>query len=57
MWKNNVRARQSTDSNIIRRMRIEYCITEATDTNSEHVILIAFSQRQRSRECASMLRL
>jgi len=38
-------------------MRIEYCITEATDTNSEHVILIAFSQRQRSRECASMLRL
>jgi hypothetical protein len=39
------------------RMRIECCITEATDTNSENVILIAFSRRQRSRERASILRL
>jgi hypothetical protein len=36
------RARQTTDDNIIRRMRFAYWITKATDTHSEYVILIVF---------------
>jgi len=36
------RAGQATYDNITRRMRFTYCITEATDTKSEHVIFIAF---------------
>jgi hypothetical protein len=33
-------ARQTTDDNIIRRMRFACWITKATDTHSEYVILI-----------------
>jgi hypothetical protein len=50
-------ARQATDDNIIRRMRFECWITKATDTHSEHVILIAFPRHQWLRERASLLRL
>jgi hypothetical protein len=37
MWKKYGTARQATDENIIRRMRIEGWITKATDTHSEYV--------------------
>jgi hypothetical protein len=47
-------ARQATDDNIIRRMRFACWITKATDTHSEYVILIAFTQQQWLRERASM---
>jgi hypothetical protein len=50
------RARQATDDNIIRRMRIACWITKATNTYSEHVILIAFPRKQWLRERASVLR-
>jgi len=36
------RARQATDDNIIRRMSIACWIPKATNTHSEHVILITF---------------
>jgi hypothetical protein len=36
------RGGQATYDNITGRMRFTYCIIEATDTNSEHVIFIAF---------------
>jgi hypothetical protein len=36
------RARQATDDNIIWRMRIACCVTKATDTHSECVILLLF---------------
>jgi hypothetical protein len=49
-------ARQTTDDNIIRRMRLACWITKATGTQSEYVILITFRQQQRLRERASMLR-
>jgi hypothetical protein len=49
------RARQATDDNIIRRMRFACWITKATDTHSQHVILIAFL-RQWLRERPSILR-
>jgi hypothetical protein len=51
------RARQATDDNIIRRMRFACCITKATDTHSQYVILIAFPRQQWLRERAWMLRL
>jgi hypothetical protein len=35
-------ARQATDDNILRRIRIACWITKATDTHSEYVIHIAF---------------
>jgi hypothetical protein len=38
--------RQVTDDNIIRRMRFVCWIPKATDTHSEYVIFIAFSQQQ-----------
>jgi hypothetical protein len=50
-------ARQTTDDNIIRRMRFACWITKTTDTHSEYVILIAFPRQQWLRERASMLRL
>jgi hypothetical protein len=37
------RARQATDDNISRRMRIAFWITKVTDTHSEYVILTAIS--------------
>jgi hypothetical protein len=49
-------ARQATDDNIIRRMRIACRITKATDTHSEYVIRIAFPWQQWLRERASVLR-
>jgi hypothetical protein len=57
IWKKYGNARQAADDNIIRRMRITGWITKATDTHSECVILIAFSQQQWLRERASVLRL
>jgi hypothetical protein len=48
-------ARQATDDNIIRRMRIACWVTKATDTHSEYVILIAFPRQQWSRERATVL--
>jgi hypothetical protein len=51
-----VTARQTTDDNIIRRMRFACWITKATHTHSEYVILIAFPWQQCLRERASMLR-
>ena len=50
------KAEQVTDDNIIRRMRFALCITKATDTHSEYVILIVFSRQHWLRERASMLR-
>jgi hypothetical protein len=38
------------------RLRIACCITEATNTHSEYVILIAFPLQQLLDERASMLR-
>ena len=38
--------RQATADNIIRRMRYALWITKATDTQSEHVTLIAFALQQ-----------
>ena len=40
------RARQTTDDNIIRRMRIACWINKATDRHSEYVIFIAFPRQQ-----------
>ena len=40
------RARQSTDDNIIRRMRFTCWVTKATDTHSVYVILIALPRQQ-----------
>jgi hypothetical protein len=39
-------ARQDTDDNIIRRMRLACWITKDTDTHWEYVILIAFTRQQ-----------
>jgi hypothetical protein len=49
MWKGYETARRTTDE-IIRRMRIASCITNATDTHSEYVILLVLPQQQRLRE-------
>ena len=49
-------ARQTTDDNIIRRMRFAFWIAKATDTHSEYVILIVFARQQWLRERASALR-
>jgi len=38
------RIEQATDDDIIRRMRFACWITKTTDTHSEYVIRIAFSQ-------------
>ena len=46
---------QATDDSIIRRMRIACWITEATNTHSENVILIAFPLQQWLHERTSML--
>ena len=39
----------------IRRMRIAYCLTKATDTHWEYVIFNAFSLQQLLHELASMV--
>jgi hypothetical protein len=56
MWKKCVRTRQTTDDNIIRRMRFVYRITKATDTHSDYVIRIPFPLQECLGERASMLR-
>ena len=50
------RGGQTTDLNIIRRMRIVSWITKATDTHSECVTLIASPQQHRLRHRRSTLR-
>ena len=52
-----VQAGQATDNDIIQRMRFACCITKATDTHSEYVILIAFTLQQLLHERAPELRL
>jgi hypothetical protein len=59
LWDNVDRhgtARQATDDNIIRRMRFACCITKATETHSEYVILIAFTRQQLLRDNVPLLR-
>ena len=55
MWKKYVRARQATDGNITQRMRLASCVTTATDTHSQYVILIAIPRQQWFGERASIL--
>jgi hypothetical protein len=50
-------ARQATDDNIIRHIRIAFCITKVTDTHSEYVIVNAFPEQQWLCERAPILRL
>jgi hypothetical protein len=50
------RAGQSTDDNIIRRMRFPCWITKATKTHRGFIVLIAFLLQQWLHERASMLR-
>jgi len=50
-------ARLAKVDNILRRMRLECWINNATDTYSEYVILIYFPQQKWLRERASILRL
>jgi hypothetical protein len=52
MWEKYGTARQTTDDNIIRRMRFACWITEATDTHSEYVIRITFRRQKWLRERA-----
>jgi len=59
LWDNvqkYVRAGQTTDGSIIRRMRLARWINKATDTHSEYVILNAFPRRQWLCERAWMVR-
>ena len=56
MWKNTVQSDNSTDNNIIRRMRFACWVTKTTYTHAEYVILIDFPRQQWLRERASMLR-
>jgi hypothetical protein len=50
------RAREATDNNIIRRMRIAGWIPKATNTYTEYVIFIVFPLQQRLHLRASILR-
>jgi hypothetical protein len=47
-------ARQHTADNIIWRMHAECCITKATNTHPEYVILTAFPRQQWLHQCAPM---
>ena len=55
MCKNYGTTRQDTADNRIRRMRFSWWITEATDTHTEYVTLIAFPRGQWLCERASVL--
>jgi hypothetical protein len=44
------KAGQATDDNTMRRMRLVFWITKATDTYSEYVIIISFPLQQWLRE-------
>jgi len=48
---------QAKDGNIKRCMRFPCWITNATNTNSEYLILLACARQQWSRDCASLLRI
>ena len=47
---------QATDCSIMQRVRTACWIPKATDTHTEHVILIAFQRHQWLRERPSLLR-
>ena len=49
-------ARQATDDNIVRRMRMVWRITKTTDTHSENAILTALLRQKWLRERASRSR-
>jgi len=49
------KTRQTTDENIIRRMRFACLIKNATDTHLEYVILIVFPWQQYLHESAILL--
>jgi hypothetical protein len=51
MWKN-----MAEPEYILRRMRIACWISQATETHSEYVILIAFQRQKYFRERASISR-
>jgi hypothetical protein len=60
LWDNvekDSTARQATDDNRTRSMRIACWLTKATNTRLEYVILIAFPRQQWLRERASVLHL
>jgi len=44
--RNIVRARQTADDTVALSVRTECCVTKATDTQSEYVVLTAFLQQQ-----------
>jgi hypothetical protein len=54
MWKHSVQP--GRPQMIIWRMRIEWWVTQATNTHSQYVILFAFPPQQWLHEHASMLR-
>jgi hypothetical protein len=59
LWDNvekHCRAREITDDNLIRHMRLACWVTKATDTRSEYAIIIAVPWEQLLRQRASMLR-
>jgi hypothetical protein len=47
---------QATDDSTIWRMHISCCLTKATDTHSEYVIIIALTLQKLLRERVSVLR-
>jgi len=55
LYEKIFKARRATDYNTIRRMRVAFCITKATDTHSEYVTLIAFPRQKLLRESVSVL--
>jgi hypothetical protein len=50
-----VKAREATDDNIIKHMRMTCCITKAIYIHSRHLISSAFPWQPWLHECASML--
>jgi hypothetical protein len=56
MWKKDGKAGQATDDNTMRRMRLVFWITKATNTYSEYVIVISFPLQQWLRERSPILR-
>jgi hypothetical protein len=52
-WKSRV---ETTEDNIIRRMRIAYWVTKATDTHPAYVILIALHGNNGSSDAPQRLR-
>ena len=55
--KSSTASCRATDDNTVLRMRIACCITKATDTHSEYIILAVLSRQQWLCERASILRL